>query len=198
MVPHRITLVRHGETAGQSSIRYHGINDVPLNDAGKDQMRRVGQTLAHKRFDRVFSSGLRRTREAASLIVPSPAALPVPELNEINFGRWEGLTKDEIAQRDPELYARWRAEPHRFRFPEGDDRAHFGERVAAGLDRILDEHPSGEWLMVLHRGVIVSALDHFLGAGSCGSLAVALGSIHVVARNGRGWVAEELDLLPPD
>jgi probable phosphoglycerate mutase len=198
MEAHRITLVRHGETAGQSSIRYHGINDVPLNEAGEDQMRRVGRALAQKRFDRVFSSALRRTREAARLIVPSPVALPVAELNEINFGRWEGLTKDEIAERDPELYARWRAEPRRFQFPEGDDRVRFGERVAAGIVRILDEHPSGEWLMVLHRGVIVSALDHFLGPGSCDSLDVPLGSIHVVARNGRGWVAEALDLLPPD
>ncbi len=196
MAIHRITLVRHGETAGQSSIRYHGANDVPLSSSGEEQMHRVGRALAEKKFDRVFSSALQRTREAARIIRADPPALVVAEFNEINFGRWEGMTKEEIAESDPELYTRWRAAPTRFSFPEGDDRSRFGERIVAGLSRILAEHPSGEWLMVLHRGVIATALDHLLGPASSDSLNIGLGSIHIVSRNSDGWVPEDLDLEP--
>ncbi|MFN6195270.1 MAG: histidine phosphatase family protein, partial [Planctomycetota bacterium] len=31
--------MRHGETEGQSSIRYHGRNDVALSDEGRAQIR---------------------------------------------------------------------------------------------------------------------------------------------------------------
>ena len=43
--PRRIWLVRHGETEGQSSIRYHGSNDVPLSDVGRAQIRALAPWL---------------------------------------------------------------------------------------------------------------------------------------------------------
>jgi broad specificity phosphatase PhoE len=196
MAAHRITLVRHGETQGQSSIRYYGATDVPLSTTGERQMRRVGEALSQARFDRVFSSALRRTREAAGIIVPDLPAVPVAALNEIHFGRWEGWTREEIAARDPELYARWRAQPRAFAYPDGDDRGAFAARVSGGLARLLDEHPPGEWLMVLHRGVIAVALEHLLGAAPPPPVEIALGSMHVVASNGDGWIAEQLDVVP--
>ena len=42
----RLWLVRHGETEGQSSIRYHGANDVPLSDVGRQQIRALLPLLA--------------------------------------------------------------------------------------------------------------------------------------------------------
>lgn len=196
MTVHRITLVRHGETTGQSSIRYYGATDVPLSDSGEEQMRRVGAALGRARFDRVFSSTLRRSRDAAGIIAPGIATVAVPELDEIHFGRWEGWTREEIAARDPDLYARWQAAPHDFAYPGGDDRGVFAARVAGGLTRLLDEHAPGEWLMVLHRGVIAVALEHLLGAARPRRVEIALGSMHVVASNGDGWLAEQLDVVP--
>ncbi len=193
---HRITFVRHGETAGQSSIRYHGVNDVLLSPTGQEQMRRVGNALADVGFDRIFSSALSRARDSARIIVAHPPAVSVAELNEINFGRWEGLTKEEISALDPDLYERWRAEPSRFTYPDGDNRVEFGERIAAGLSQLTTEHPPGEWLMVLHRGVIASAIDHFLGRGASDSLSIGLGSIHIIARTDGHWSPEKLDLQP--
>ena len=35
----RIVLVRHGETVGNSSLRFHGSSDVALSDEGREQMR---------------------------------------------------------------------------------------------------------------------------------------------------------------
>ena len=38
----RLILVRHGETEGESSIRYHGRTDVALSELGRAQMRLAG------------------------------------------------------------------------------------------------------------------------------------------------------------
>ena len=41
----RIVLVRHGETVGNSSVRFHGSGDVALSDEGRSHMREVAREL---------------------------------------------------------------------------------------------------------------------------------------------------------
>jgi broad specificity phosphatase PhoE len=194
----RITLVRHGETTGQSSIRYFGATDVPLNEHGEAQMRRVGSALARDHYDRVFTSELQRSRRAAALIrAAGPPAIAVASFNEIDFGRWEGWTREEIAARDPDSFARWQQDGESFTYPGGESRRQLAHRVLRGLDEILATHPPGAWLMVLHRGVIAAILTHLLelSAEQRSGLAIELGSIHHVARRGDRWDAEAFDIV---
>ncbi len=197
MSARRITLVRHGETTGQSSIRYYGATDIPLSAAGEEQMRRVRSVLASTGFDRVFTSTLRRSRQSARLIVPAgPAELAVAAFDEVDFGRWEGLTKEEIAARDPELFATWRAAPHEFVYPGGECRRAFAERVVGGFASLAATEPEGEWLMVLHRGVIAVVLDHLIGRDAWQHAPIDLGSVHIVAFDGAHWLPERLEIVP--
>jgi broad specificity phosphatase PhoE len=104
----RLTLVRHGETTGQSSIRYYGASNVPLNDTGRQQMSAVRAALGGQPFHTVFKSRLRRSIEAAEIITSGRNTLnTVAAFDEINFGRWEGWTRDVIASRDPEHFRLW-------------------------------------------------------------------------------------------
>ena len=41
----RIVMVRHGETEGQSSVRFHGSADVALNDEGRAQLRETARKM---------------------------------------------------------------------------------------------------------------------------------------------------------
>ncbi len=192
----RITLVRHGETTGQSSLRYYGATDVPLSDLGREQMRRVREALAGEVFDAVFSSRLRRSCEAAALIADGRAAVtPMAEFDEVNFGRWEGWTREEIAARDPEQYRAWQRNGHDFSYPDGESRPAFRVRVARGLSRVFEDHRPENALMVLHRGVIGNILAELLQLAPAerAQLAIDLGSIHVVRMvNGR-WQIEALN-----
>jgi broad specificity phosphatase PhoE len=197
MPARRVTLVRHGETTGRSSVRYYGSTDVQLAPLGEAQMRRVAAAVAGVRYDSVFSSTLRRSRRSAEIVAPSGSAVrAVPAFDEVDFGRWEGLTKEEIAARDPELFAEWRAAPQMFVYPDGECRRAFGERVVAGFDAIAAAEPAGEWLMVLHRGVIAVVLDHLIGREAWQHAPIDLGSIHVVAFDGARWFAERLEVVP--
>jgi broad specificity phosphatase PhoE len=194
----RLVLVRHGETAGQSSIRYYGATDVPLSDSGRAQMRRAAAALAGERFAAVYSSELSRSLEGARLVSRDAAVVPVAGFNEIDFGAWEGLTEEEIAARDPERYRQWRArlsQRGEFHYPSGDSTAAFRRRIVTVLHRILAAAPPGPLLFVLHKGVIRSILAELLRLGELerSQLAVELASIHIVSRAGGLWHAEVLD-----
>jgi broad specificity phosphatase PhoE len=192
-----LTLVRHGETTGQSSIRYYGASDVPLSDTGRQQMSRVRDALRDQTFDSVFTSRLRRSVEAAEIITAGRGILtPVPAFDEINFGRWEGWTRQEIAARDPENFRLWQDKLESFRYPEGDSRADFHARVAGALGELLKGNLGESVLMVLHRGVISVILTELLNLSpeDRGRIDIALASIHVVRRNGDdGWEPNLLD-----
>src|ERR1700704_2432818 len=120
-------LVRHGETVGNSSIRYYGRTDVELSEYGRAQMRAVRRWLGHRfgsaEFAPVISSPLRRAAEGAAII--AGAGRPIIEIEEfveVDFGRFEGLTADEIQARFPTDFARWnrdRLDPG-FAYPEGE------------------------------------------------------------------------------
>ena len=191
----RLTLVRHGETVGQSSIRYYGATDVPLSALGEEQMRRAGAALARERFDVVWSSRLRRSHDGAALVARHRLApRPVAAFDEVHFGRWEGWTREEIASRDAEDYGRWQRDPEHFVYPDGECRQAFHRRVASGLVTVLSE-PAHHMLLVVHRGVIAVILTELLrlSAAERRGLAIDLGSIHVVGGCGPEWRVEALN-----
>src|SRR5438034_1027811 len=136
-----LILVRHGETEGQSSIRYHGRSDVPLSELGRAQMRAVALALADSSFAHVFASCLSRATEAARLIAGDAHEVKqLDEFNEVDFGRFEGLTAEEIAERYPDEFARWRRDrlDSSYTYPEGESRAAFESRVQRGVARMLE------------------------------------------------------------
>mgnify|MGYP001457295510 CR=1 FL=1 len=125
----RLVLVRHGETVGESSIRLNGVTDVALCPIGIDQMERVKRALADEAFAEVLASPLRRSREGAALVRPGAEVRVVPAFREVDFGRWETWTWDEVAARDPDTLAVMRASRADFTYPAGESRQAFRARV---------------------------------------------------------------------
>ncbi|MGH7289295.1 MAG: histidine phosphatase family protein [Myxococcota bacterium] len=153
MALRQILLVRHGETDGASSIRYFGSTDVDLSDAGRAEMRRVAMELAPRRVDLWLASNLRRSWSAAAIVSRGASVRIEPELREIHFGQWEGLTREEIAARDPVLYQDWQAGAEGFEYPGGEARAAFRARVGRALERLIASNARFA-VGVLHKGVI--------------------------------------------
>lgn len=158
----RIVLVRHGETVGNSSVRFHGSGDVPLSDAGRAQLRETARALRTEAFDLVVASPLRRSWEGAAIVSGGASVRLEPDFREIHFGRWEGLTAEEIEAAEPALYRDWQSRVEGFEFPEGERRAAFRERVLAGLDRLL-ESEARSCLVVAHKGVIRTIVEKLCG-----------------------------------
>src|SRR5216684_2517108 len=199
----RFFLVRHGETEGESSIRYHGVTDVPLSEPGREQMRRAARAIVARRgegkFGEVFSSPLVRASEGAQIITSEisgelASIITIEEFAEVHFGLFEGLTDDEIRERYPDEFARWNADrlAPTYTYPEGESRADFADRVERGLDRMLAiwtprDHDA---LLVAHRGVIRAIVRKLTRQEPI----VELGSIHILRFDG-AWHADMLDVI---
>jgi broad specificity phosphatase PhoE len=196
---HALVLVRHGETTGQSSIRYYGRTDVALSELGRAQMAAVGRSLRHIQFARVFTTPLSRASEGARIIAEGRALEPLvlAEFVEVDFGRFEGLTAEEIKRRMPAEFYHWRRDrlDDNYCYPGGESRKAFNGRVAAGVTRMLelwsqDDGVAGPALLVAHRGVIRAATKLLAGVEPV----IELGSIQVLRRVGDGWHPLALDL----
>jgi broad specificity phosphatase PhoE len=105
--------LRHGESEGNSARRIQGRGDYPLSEAGREQARRVSGWLADKGIRRVLTSPLARAAETALIVAGElglPAAQTLAELNELDTGRFTGLTVEEIRGRFPEAWRSFQRE----------------------------------------------------------------------------------------
>lgn len=178
-------IVRHGETTGISSERLYGSTDIDLSDLGREQMRRVGDRLQGITFAQAFASPLSRSRESVEIILSGrgPEIEIIEGFREISFGRWEGWTFEEAAERDPENHAEWKKGSLDFRFPEGDHKQDFFNRKAATARDIFTDCQLPA-LAVLHKGVIKGVLAALLKItlDEVSPMFVELGSIHRLRR----------------
>jgi broad specificity phosphatase PhoE len=158
----RIVLLRHGETVGNSHERYHGSADVALSDEGRRQMREASRLLAREVFELVVASPLRRSWESAWIVAGGALVRIEDGFREIHFGRWEGLTAEEIQARDPVAYQQWQERAPGFEYPGGERRDDFRRRVAEGLARI-EASGAANALLVAHKGVARTIAEQLLG-----------------------------------
>ena len=113
----------------------------------------------------MYSSDLRRARQTADAVGRS-FGLEVegrPELREMDFGQWEGLTWNQIARRSPKLAALWIERFPRQAIPGAEPFGQFKKRVAAGIGKIVAANRGQCALIVTHAGVIRFTLGKVLG-----------------------------------
>jgi len=151
-------MVRHGETDGESSIRYYGRTDVPLSNLGRSQAREARWKIPGRTYEAIWTSPLSRAWESAEIIVPESTLHLEADFREIDFGRWEGLTREEIEIMDPESHARWQDGHPDFEFPGGEKRADFRRRIEAGLERLRASGVESA-MIVAHKGVLRTLLE---------------------------------------
>jgi broad specificity phosphatase PhoE len=191
----RIVLVRHGETEGQSSVRFHGATDVALDAVGQEQIRATARRLGPECFDVVVSSPLRRAWQSAQILAGGVPIALESEFREVDFGRWEGLTAREIEQSDPVLYVDWQAGVESFEYPGGESRADFKGRVERGLDRLLASGAHSA-LVVAHKGV-VRGISLALAGDPLDRERPPLGGVIELTRDGDAWLVGRRSSNPP-
>ncbi len=102
--PSLILLVRHGATEWSENGRHTGRTDLPLLEKGRHQADRLPPllaTLSEGAMPMVFTSPLERAMETARRAVPGVEATVVAALAEYDYGDYEGLTSEQIDERQP-------------------------------------------------------------------------------------------------
>lgn len=151
----RLILIRHGQVEERFEGRFVGATDAGLSPAGLRQAQDLASWLAGMKPGACFSSPLQRcTATARAAVAGLPLQLELdPDLREVDFGAWEGLSFSDIAGKDAAAVDRWaRFEPG-FRFPGGESLADFTRRINAAADRMAAA-PQETVVAFTHGGVI--------------------------------------------
>ncbi len=157
----RLILARHAQIDPQYAGRFLGSTDVPLSDLGLRQAAALARSLEENHGDPLYVSPLRRAEQTAE---PFSSDGQIDwDLREIDFGRWEGRSFDEISASDQdEQIDRWRSFDLEFSFPDGESLAAFVARIARVADR-LATGPGKTTVAITHGGVIRSMICRLLG-----------------------------------
>ncbi|MHB8836308.1 MAG: histidine phosphatase family protein [Candidatus Methylomirabilia bacterium] len=151
----RLILIRHGQVEERFEGRFVGSTDAALSPAGLCQAQDLVSWLAGKQPGSCFCSPLQRCTATARVALKGLALQPEldPDLREVDFGEWEGLSFSEIAGKDTAAVDRWaRFEPG-FRFPGGESINEFPTRIGAAADRMAAA-PQETVVAFTHGGVI--------------------------------------------
>lgn len=152
-----LILIRHGETAWNRELRFQGHADVPLNDIGHEQARRLGLRLAGETaVQHILSSDLMRAQQTAA---PAASQLSLPVvtsagLREQFFGVVEGMRSDEIQSLHPRAWEEWLEFREDHAMPEGETAREFHTRIIAALGSIAAAHKGQHLIVVTHGGVL--------------------------------------------
>jgi len=169
-MPTRIYLVRHGATVLTAEDRFAGSSEVPLSDEGRAQVAALAERLRCDALDAVYASPMGRTLETARTI-GTPHGLeprPEPDLREIDYGRWEGLTRDEVERDFAAEYEAWQEDPLTIAPEGGESGIQVLARALLVVRRIVQQHQHRSVLVVAHKGtnrLLVSSLLGFDARG---------------------------------
>lgn len=160
----KVFFVRHGETLWNYALRYQGHADIPLSQTGVEQARALAKRLATERFAGFYASDLQRAYTTASILAEphDMTVQQVPRLREIDFGDWEGLTREEISKLYPEISRQWWSRPLDTRLPGGETLDEVVTRAADALQEIAARHPDAQVLVAAHGGTIRASIAHLL------------------------------------
>lgn len=184
--------IRHGETDWNAVSRLQGQREIPINQTGRAQARRCGETLrellardaiAPAQLDYV-ASPLGRTRETmqiarAAMQLDGTGYRVDPRLTEISFGEWEGFTIEELRARWPEAVEARESDKWNYRPPGGESYASMSLRVHAWYQEL-----TRDTVVVAHGGVLRGLLVQLGIATSQEApfLDVTQGVVFVIAR----------------
>ena len=125
--PQRVYLVRHGETEWSLSGQHTGTTDIALTERGRRVAKRLEPVLSKESFALVLTSPMRRARETCELAGLDGRAQIDADLQEWNYGNYEGLTPGQIHEQDPGWLL----------FRDGAPGGESPEQVGSRVDRLI-------------------------------------------------------------
>lgn len=176
-------LVRHGITEWNELKRYQGHRDLPLSEEGKLQAERCAMRLRTVDITAVYSSDLTRAMDTAYRIA-KPHGLPViplEALREIDVGKWEGKSFEEIRVRRSELLEPWLPDTVNNPIPGGESYAQLRDRVIPKVMELVKAHVGSSLCIVSHSGPLKLILCHALGIEPSGRQRFELANASVSA-----------------
>jgi len=154
-----IDLFRHGEPALKGV--YLGRTDSALSEQGVICSQKA---LLEGQWDLIISSPLQRCLHSAKWIAEQKKLdlLVWDELQELDFGDWDGVSFEQVYQNDPVAADNFWQAPEKYPAPNGETIQQFKQRLAMVKEKLL-KLSAEKVLVVTHGGVIRGLAGELLG-----------------------------------
>jgi broad specificity phosphatase PhoE len=147
----RIYLVRHGETEWNRVRRFQGRSNLPLNPAGRKQVRALAEALKNKPLTAIYTSPLIRALETARLIRVFHPSTPIFEekgLIEMDLGEFDGMKAQDWAEQYPDFRKAWNENPASVKMPGGESLENVQARAKQTLELITRIYPPDSTILI--------------------------------------------------
>lgn len=140
----RVLLVRAGPTEWDRDGRVCGSTDLPLCDRAVQATREALAGCPGPRVTTVFTGPEEASRRTAELTaeVAGGRVRVVGDLRDVGLGLWEGLTRSELEERHPRVFAQWRDDPGAVVPPDAEPLDLAESRILGALSRSLRRYRS--------------------------------------------------------
>lgn len=158
--------LRHGQTTSSREDTFCGSGlDPELTPDGLEMARAFADTYRQKAWRAIYTSKLRRSIETAQPLCDALGMTPQvrAELNEIAYGKWEGLTKEEVDRRHHNDYVSWLADPAWYAPTGGELAVVIAQRGLQIIEELKQSFSEGNVLVVSHKATIRIILCSLLG-----------------------------------
>lgn len=140
-----VVLIRAGETDYHDQSRLLGNLEMPLNDAGMEQVRQIVQHLQELNIhlEAIYTSPADPACSTARAIAESHKGVKVKELEEltnVDQGLWQGLPEADVRKRYPQFFRNGRDKPQTICPPEGETLGDACERLKKVLNKAIRKY----------------------------------------------------------
>jgi len=148
--------IRHGETAWSLSVQHTGTTAIPLTDSDRRLAERLRLVLAREAFALVLCSPMQRARQTCEIAGLAATAVIEPDLVEWNYGKYEGLTPEQIQETAPGWLI----------FRDGCPGGETPEEVGARVDRLIARarEAAGDVALFAHGHVLRVLVARWIGS----------------------------------
>lgn len=140
-------IFRHGETDYNATLRWQGQNiDIDLNEKGQAQAKNLAEKMKKLGIEKIYSSPLKRALQTAQTVADATNTKIeiIPELIEASVGVCEGMYKNDIQKKYPEIWERWYNSEMimEARWPNGESKKEIRDRMFVAFNKMIQGNES--------------------------------------------------------
>lgn len=160
----KLILVRHGTTICNESGAMSGLTDSILSEKGKIQGEKLAEYLKDEKIEKIYVTPFSRTKETIKKLaeIKMIQVEETKNLNEINFGDFEGLSFKIIKEKYAEEVEKMINEGFKYKYPNGESLEETFVRVKNEMKRIISENENSTVLICSHGGTIRNIISYLL------------------------------------
>ncbi|MBQ8636427.1 MAG: histidine phosphatase family protein [Clostridia bacterium] len=138
-----LILIRHGESEANRQGFFAGQLDLDLQNKGIKQAQLTAKYISENyKVDKIYSSDLQRAYKTAKCLaeILDLEITSDKGLREINAGKWQGMTFEDLRATYPEEYSIWLNHIGHSVLGGGETVKQLGDRVMGALTKIAEEN----------------------------------------------------------